>query len=497
MRSAIYRKHIIPSTLYAIVFLLLSSSVLWAQDKQSCKRKFDEAKEMYRSGQLVDVESRIRACLTGKYLSKENRLEGLKLITESKLYLNEIKAAESSFEDLLKKDPLYMPDSLDPDNSFDLIYLAKTYNRSPMFSLYFGGSMNYSRIEVLRHYGVDHSTELSDAENYNKFTVGAGGVIGFDIPVYKNFSLVLEGNFAWRTYLYTNLQYTTAKNLDPGSTLYPLENPNNLSTLAASSNPLLYSTLTFQENQLWVDVPLMVRYTLEVKKKILLYANVGGGPNFLLHAGFSNINRTTKSEETGIGGLDVKLGYANTTITKHEDKYKGEDGKPTSHDPVRTNESLRNTLNWSICAGVGAKFRLGRDFLFIDARYFYFFQNATNRDNRYSREDLVYMYQHVDNDFRMDNVALTVGFMKGFYTPRKKRRFNPKVVENKFTNWLKKEKNNVKKVTDEELKRELNSSIKELERDKPSIIEDVRRGKVGSEIIKEEKKKFDKKKLDF
>lgn len=487
MCSAIYRKHTIPSIVYTMAFLLLTSSMLWAQDKQSCKRKFDEAKEMYRSGQLMDIESRIRACLNGKSLSKENRLEGLKLITESKLYLNEVNSAESSFEDLLKRDPLYMPDSLDPNNSFDLIYLAKTYNRSPMFSMYIGGGINYSRIEVLRHYGVDHSTELSDVENYNKFTVGAGGVIGFDIPVYKNFSLVLEGNFAWRTYLYSNKQYMSGRFLSEGSTLYPPENPNGLSALTAEKGALLYSTLQFQENQLWVDIPLMVRYTLEVKKKILLYANVGGGPNFLLHASLSNISRNTEAETTGAGGLDVKTGYTTTPITKHKDENRADLVHP----------SLRNNLNWSICAGLGAKIRLGRDFLFIDARYFYFFQNATNRDNRYARKDLIYMYEHVDNDFRMDNVALTVGFVKGFYTPRKKRRFNPKVVENKFSNWLKKEKNSAKKVTDEELKRELNSSIKELERDQPSIIEDVRRGKVGSEIIKEEKKKFDKKKIDF
>ena len=153
---------------------------------------------------------------------------------------------------------------------------------------------------------------------------------------------------------------------------------------------------------------------------------------------------------------------------------------------------MRTMINWSLVAGAGVKFRVDRHFLFVDFRYNRMFLNNVMRENRYANQDLVYRYAHVDNDYRTDNFALTIGFMGAFYTPRKKQQFNPMAIDNKFNKWLEKERKNIKKETDEELKSELNSTIKELEREKPSLIEDVQRGRVGSEILKSKKAELEK-----
>ena len=119
------------------------------------------------------------------------------------------------------------------------------------------------------------------------------------------------------------------------------------------------------------------------------------------------------------------------------------------------------------------------------------FLNNVDLDNRYANDELVYQYGHVDNDFRMDNFALSFGYTKAFYKPRKKHQHNPLVINSKYNRWLEKERNYIKKETDEDLKRELNSAIKDIERQKPSLIEDVQRGRTkGERMLSDKQREF-------
>ena len=64
-------------------------------------------------------------------------------------------------------------------------------------------------------------------------------------------------------------------------------------------------------------------------------------------------------------------------------------------------------------------------------------------------------------------------------------------IGNKYNKWLEKERDFAKKETDEDLKRELNSAIKDMERQKPSLIEDVQKGKTnGTKMIGNKQKEF-------
>ena len=99
----------------------------------------DEAKRWYEEGDLERVEE-IESCAKDpKSMSSEKRLEAFELITESYLYRNNIGAADKSFQEMLRIDPLYQPDMTgESQESYDLIYLSKTYSRRPIFSMYFG-----------------------------------------------------------------------------------------------------------------------------------------------------------------------------------------------------------------------------------------------------------------------------------------------------------------------------------------------------------------------
>lgn len=281
--------------------------------------------------------------------------------------------------------------------------------------------------------------------------------------------MTLDATFAYRTYAFGDSMYISATTANPTGL-----NTNDLNA-TKGQGPLLYSTLKFKENQFWIDVPLMLRYNVTKFKGVLPYVYAGVAANFLLYADMTDVSRRTEPEtiRAELGGQST---IANSVvITKLNDR-----------------PSLRTNVNVSFVAGAGIKFRLGRNFLYADFRYTRMFLNNVDINNRYSNLELVYYHGHVDNDFRTDNFALTVGFVKAFYVPRKKHQYNPIIINNKYNKWLEKERNYVKRETDEDIKRELNSTLKEMEREKPSLIEDIQKGKTkGSKMLDDKKKQIE------
>ena len=321
----------------------------------------------------------------------------------------------------------------------------------------------------MQNYGVDNTSGVSDNEGYQRqFVVGINGSIGFELPLIYNFDLTIDATFGYRTYAFGDTLYMSV------GTINPTTQVNNNILTGYQGNPVPYSVLTFQENQFWIDVPLTLRYNITKFKGILPYVYAGAAVNFLLSADLQDIQRATTAES----GIREKNNPTKTINITNNSSSTGE-----------KLPSLRNMVNLSFVAGAGMKFRLGRNFLFADFRYSRMFFNNVDKDNRYTNPELVYNYAHVDNDFRMDNFALTVGFIKAFYTPRKKHQYNPTVVGKRYNKWLERERNYIKKETDEDLKRELNSAIKDMELQKPSLIEDIQKGRASGEKYLSDKKR--------
>ena len=444
--------------LLILVFPLISFSQ--NLDPTICNDRLEEAKRSYDAGQLEEVKDKIEDCLENKprLFSREKMIEGYKLLTESYLFRNEVDNSTRSFESMLRFDPLFEADSTDPNNSFDLIYLSKTYQKNPIVSIYANFGTNYSALEILQNYTADNN--LRSAQNYKQFTLGYNAALGIEIPIWRNFTLAMEANFAMRSYLFADTMYLSSNLSNPRQADY------------------IYSILKFNEQQMYIDVPLMLRYEYYLKKnkKIIPYAFLGFTPNFLLKADLVNIERNTSRETLGGGAIvggEVSLPIAGPAIANNNTDLS---------DPKL---SLRNNFNFSVMAGIGSKFRIGSDFLIVEARYNRFILNSVNIENRYSNRELLYKYGYVDNDFRMDNFSLTIGFEKSFYKPRKKKKYDPIFIDKRLNQLINKEKKEIKRTTDSELKRELNSFIRDLERDKPGILEDVKRGRAGSEVIKD------------
>jgi hypothetical protein len=448
--------------IYTSFFLIYCTNSGLSQSYTDC---LDEAKKNFDAGQVEKVKEIVIRCFTDyPKVSKEKKEESYKLLTESYLFSSDIDNGQKFFEKMLRINPLFDADSTDPGTSYDLIYLSRTYQRNPLISVYANAGANYSMLEILQNYNTDNNNRT--AQDYKQFTLGFNAAVGFEIPVWKQFTFAMECNFALRSYLYNDTVFMTSNLNNPRQAEYQ------------------YSTMKFNEQQLFIDIPVMVRYEFYFPqfKKIIPYLYAGVSPNFLLSANLINIERSTTRETLGGGAV---IGGENII------PIAGPDLKPFNGSSAEKLE-LRNRFNISGIIGAGAKIRVGSDFFVVEARYNRFILNSVNLENRYNNKELVYQYGYVDNDFRMDNFSFTLGFEKSFYEPRKKRKFNPDFVGGRLDKLLSKEKQNAEKTTDAELKRELNSYIRELQLEKPGIIEEVKRGRVSSNVIMDASKEFDK-----
>jgi hypothetical protein len=142
------------------------------------------------------------------------------------------------------------------------------------------------------------------------------------------------------------------------------------------------------------------------KGKFRPYAYAGYSLNFLLRdKGVLNVfNRDTRDQETGVlSSADNET--PNLNLTDH-----------------------RMRLNASFLLGGGIKYKYKLNYFFVDVRYSLGVKNIANTKNRYNSYSDGLPYPYVDDDFRLDNVAVSLGYVHPFYKPRKLKKAKTKSV---------------------------------------------------------------------
>jgi hypothetical protein len=107
----------------------------------------------------------------------------------------------------------------------------------------------------------------------------------------------------------------------------------------------------------------------------------------------------------------------------------------TTAAPARSVMYKRNVLNRSLVFGAGAKIKFRTDFIVIDVRYMPGLSSVTNRKtNNYGSkqrdtwDESTTQYGAVSDIFRVNNYAISVGYVRPIYNPRKANRVKTKSV---------------------------------------------------------------------
>lgn len=337
---------------------------------QSCGAVLNLARENFNAGHLYEIPSILKPCLDNGF-NKDQRIEAYWLLTRTYLFIDDPISAEDSYLKLLKQDPEYI---IDPERDpIDMVYLSKKFKTTPIFVLYAKIGSNHTAVNVINNYGVDNT--LSSAESYKGklgFQFGGGGEVNLN----DNISLGLELNFYQRSYSYSN-------------------------TLFNSDNQ------TFQENQTGIDIPIFLKYRWDFVK-IRPYVYAGFGFSYLLSS-------------KGTVKLVDRIGSGDEDLTEIPVTGPEVDLKP-----------IRNNFNRFAHVGAGVNYRLGYNYLVVDVRYIAGLSNIINEKEQYSNPTLLYKYGFVDDDKRLNNISLSVGFVKPLYKARKIKKTSVKGLFSRF-----------------------------------------------------------------
>lgn len=352
----------------AIVAIILSFFTLTSYGQETgCLQTLTLANEEFSAGRFFGIPSLLKECLENGFTT-EQRVQAYYLLAQAYLILDDPIAAEDSYLKLLKADPEFVAT---PENDpIDLVYLSKKFTATPIFTPHFRVGGNVSMVRTIH----EINTEPYPVERKNKLRPGFqfGGAIEWNL----NDNLSVGGGL-----MYAFKSFKIEK-----------------------SGISLDDRQEITERQNWFDVPLYVKYRDNLGKirpygyaGISISALVGSSVELRLE------NVSSQGSQVPTEGPNERIGYK------------------------------RIFLNRSLLFGGGIYYKVGRNFIFADLRYMAGLNNLVNVEENYQDEGGAFSqntarYRWVGDYYRLDNVSLSIGFVKPLYNPRKIKRVNTKKV---------------------------------------------------------------------
>jgi len=337
-----------------------------------CEQSLSQATEEFNAGHFYGIPSLLRSCIDRNELTNEQRVRAYLLLCQAYLIIDDPIAAEDSYLKLLKADPEYVATyEKDP---VDIVYLSKKFTSTPVFTPHIRIGGNTSVYRTI----LDINTQ--DAPDKVRHILKPG----------FQFGAGLDWNINDKVSLCTNV----------------IVSYKGFKTIRSQIAHDDVQTVT--EKQFWLDVPVFLKYSVN-EGRIRPFGYIGGAINLLLSSKASMIFVNSSSgSQTVSQGPDFDLRY------------------------------LRRTINRSLVIGGGVRYKIGKDFVFADLRYMAGLSNLV-KGNIYSlnpatittpngssavipppiTNDWLSSVRYVDSFFRLDNLSLSVGYIKPLYDPRK------------------------------------------------------------------------------
>jgi len=352
-------------------FLIGSFLTGVAQDASTnCAQKLRLARSTYDQGRLHELKGLIESCLANGF-TKQEKVEALKLLTMSYLYLEEPERADSSMLLLLKTDPFFeYNEDVDPQ---EFIGLYNTFRTKPIFNVGLKLGVNTTFNNVTANYYVSGNA---------KGKLDYSPLIGFQLGL--SFERVIFQN--------SKMGFLKRLTFAPEVILVPRTFAINNAQPLLGDNGASISEFDGTVNQSWLDLNVLLQYRLSKDRKgkkstFNPYVTLGPSVNYLLSSTLQAVHTFKSGNVTSGPDLDVT---------------------PTV-----------NTLVFSVVAGAGVKIKVGGIYLTGDIRYQHGIANITNPAKRTNLES-AFDYGYVPDDYTINNVSVMVGGSYPVFRPKKK-----------------------------------------------------------------------------
>jgi hypothetical protein len=365
--------------LIVLALILISTRFAYSQN-DDCEITLTKATDEFNSGHFFSIAGILDPCL--KSFTTEQKQRAYLLLAQTYLLMDDPAGARSSYLSLLKANPEFLTDTaLHP---IDVIYLSKKFTSTPIFSWFGKAGANGTMPRVIYDINPFGETGLS-----KKYLISAG----YQLSVGGDY------NFSDKINARLELQF------------------DHYSFQSKTTNYWLADRRDIAVSQSWLSLPITFVYG-DFQGRYRPYGYVGYSFHYL-------------------------LGETSTITLKND--------RPGKTEPERDNTTLqstalkskfsRNHLNQSIIIGGGLKWKIGLDFVFIDLRYQLGLKNITNLDNLYNNnsvaagsakdiesQEISTRWTSAPDIMRLDNLSISVGFLRPLYKPRELKRARTKSV---------------------------------------------------------------------
>lgn len=359
--------------------LFLCSAVCTLAQTEDCELTLGRAFDEFNGGHFYSIPSILDPCLN--QFTNEQRQRAYLLLAQTYLLLDDPVGAKQSYLSLLKANPEFQTDTA--VHPIDVIYLSKKFTATSLFAWFVKAGPTVTVPRLI--YNLNPFGEANASEKYKiKFGFHAGA--GSDITLTEKFNL--------RTELIYSMSILKQE----------------------SSNHWNHDSKELIERQGWISLPVTFIYNRDYGK-YRPYGYLGYGLHYLL------------SDKAIV-----------TTINNRPSGSDINDREETSGEsPEFDLRYQRNKFNHAVIAGGGVKVKIGLDFLFVDLRYNIGLRNITSSKNIYSNNDedpisgsminsfdSSVRFAHVADYLRIDNLSISVGFLRPLYKPRELKRARTK-----------------------------------------------------------------------
>ncbi|NOS94476.1 MAG: PorT family protein [Cyclobacteriaceae bacterium] len=344
-----------------IALLILTTFYLQvSQAQENCQQVLDMANGEFEAGRFYGLPSMLKGCLESGF-TKEQRFRAYYILAQAYLVLEDPIGAENSYLSLLKEDPEFKPN--EKDDPIDIVYLSKKFTSRPRFTPHYRIGANVTFPGVIQGVSTSASPSIVMA---NTLRVGLQAGVGLDWNIDDNWSVCTGISYAVKSFGVT------------------------------TSNIARSDVSTLIDRSSWLDIPIYLKYSYD-SGKIRPFGYIGFAANLLVSSSASlvfNDNSSVSAQTRIAQGPDIDLGFK------------------------------RNFFNRSIVFGGGVKYKIGKNFLYADARYMVGINNITIPDKNYYNSDgtlatTLTQYQYVSDFLRLDNLSISFGYIRPLYDPRK------------------------------------------------------------------------------
>ncbi len=340
--------------LLIFILLVISAGPLFPQGAETCAEKLERAQTSFDRGLLGEVPPLLTGCLRSGF-KEEEELQAFKLLVQTYLLNDKIKLADSTMNAFLKRNPEY---KTSPTDHSSFVYLFNKFNVKPVLMIGFRIGTNVPFLTF-----IDENL-LAGEPGKSKYKTNAANLyISADarFRLSERLELSLEGG-------YSILKFTNIV-----------------------SDTMAHGTITYNEQQQRIEIPVCLNYDFKSRGKFTFYARAGLGAalNLSTSADITNIptDRNNRNDRTG------------ETLNRKDSRI---------------------FMDIFCQLGTGMKYKIPRGYLFAEMRSSFGTLNQ-NVSGGATVDIAEQLYRWSDPGFRMNAFNFNIGYTYIFYKPAKKK----------------------------------------------------------------------------